>query len=181
MWHVRIKIIQLCSLITFHSSHFYTCASAKRNCLKSIILIPYHQLLLKTSPCPALPSLPSFFHTSSQPASSAKKILPTSFQAIVPVSSVQFSCSVMSDSLRPHEPQHARPPCPSPTPRVCSNLYPLSKWCYLSSSSSNCPFFFCLQFFLASESFSMSQIFKSDGQSIGASASTSVFPMNIQG
>ena len=115
------------------------------HCLKSIILIPYHQLLLKTSPCPALPSLPSFFHTSSQPASSAKKILPTSFQAIVPVSSVQFSCSVMSDSLRPHEPQHARPPCPSPTTGVHPNPCQSSRWCHPTISFSVIPFSSCPQ------------------------------------
>ena len=94
--------------------------------------------------------------------------------------SVQFSQSVMSNSLRPHEPQHARPPCPSPTPRVHPNSCPLSQWCHLTISSSVGPFSSHLQSFQASGSFQMSQIFASGGQSIGVSASTSVLPMNTQ-
>ena len=96
------------------------------------------------------------------------------------VSSVQFSRSVLSDSLRPHEPQHARPPCPSPTPRVHPNPCPLSRGCHSTISSSVVPFFSCPQSFPASGSFQMSQLFTSGGQSIGASASTSVLPMNTQ-
>ena len=92
----------------------------------------------------------------------------------------QFSRSVMSNSLRPHEPQHARPPCPSPTPGVYSNLCPLSWWCHPTTSSSVVPFFSCLQYFPTSGSFQMSQLFTSGGQSIGVSASTSVLPMNTQ-
>ena len=95
-------------------------------------------------------------------------------------SSVQFSHSVMSDSLRPHEPQHARPPCPSPTPSGHPNPCPLSRWCHPTISSSVVPFFFCPQSFLTSGSFQMSQPFESGGQSTGVSASTSVLPMNIQ-
>ena len=94
--------------------------------------------------------------------------------------SVQFSHSVMSDSLRPHEPQHARPSCPSPTPRVYSNPCPLSQWCHPTISSSVVPFSSCPQSFQASGSFQMSQLFESDGESTGVSASTSVFPMNTQ-
>ena len=93
--------------------------------------------------------------------------------------SVQFSCSVMSDSLQPHELQHARPPCPSPTPRVYPNSCPLSRWCHLAISSV-VPFSFCLQSFPTSGSFQMSQLFASGGQNIGVSASTSVLPMNTQ-
>ena len=93
----------------------------------------------------------------------------------------QFSCSVMSNSLWPHELQHARPPCPSPTPRVHPNPCPLSRWCHPTISSSVVPFSFCPQFSPASGSFQMSQFFSSGGQSIGASASTSVLPMNTQG
>ena len=93
--------------------------------------------------------------------------------------SVQFSHSVASDSLRPHEPQHARPPCPSPTPRVYSNSCPLNQWCHPAISSSVVPFSSCLQSFPASGSFQMSQSFAWGGQSIGVSASTSVLPMNI--
>ena len=88
--------------------------------------------------------------------------------------------SVMSDSLRPHGLQHARLPCPSPTPRVCSNSCPSSQWCHPTISSSVVPFSSCLQSFPASGSFPISQFFTSDGQSIGASASASVLPMNIQ-
>ena len=88
--------------------------------------------------------------------------------------SVQFSCSVMSDSLWPHEPQHTRPPCPSPTPRVDPNSCPLSWWCHLIISSSLVPFSSCPQSSPASASFQMSQFFTSGGQNIGVSASTSV-------
>ena len=92
---------------------------------------------------------------------------------------IQFSCSVVSNSLRPHELQHARPPCPSPTPRVYPNSCPLSHWCHPTSSSSVVPFS-CPQSFPASGSFPMSQLFASGGQSIGVSASTSVLPMITQ-
>ena len=95
-------------------------------------------------------------------------------------SSVQFSCSVMSNSLRAHEPQHTRPPCPSPTPRVHPNPCPLSQWCHPTISSSVVPFSFCPQSFPASGSFPMSQLFTSGGQSIGVSASKSVLPTNTQ-
>ena len=93
--------------------------------------------------------------------------------------SIQFSRSVMSDSLQPHEPQHARPPCPSPTPRVHPDPCPSSRWCHPTISSSVIPFSSCPQSFPASGYFPMSQLFALGGQSIGVSASTSVFPMNI--
>ena len=96
------------------------------------------------------------------------------------IHSHQFSCSVMSDSLRPHGLQHARPPCPSPTPRVYSNSCPLCQWCHPTISSSVNHFSSRFQCFPASESFQMCQLFTSGGQSIGVSASTSVLPMNIQ-
>ena len=99
---------------------------------------------------------------------------------IVIFSSVQFSCSVVSDSLWPHELQHARPPCPSPTPRVYPDLSPLSWWCHPTISSSVVTFSSCLQSFPASVSFQMSQLFASGGQSIGVSAVVSVLPMNTQ-
>ena len=95
-------------------------------------------------------------------------------------SSTQFSRLVVSDSLRPHEPQHTRPPCPSPTPRVHPNPCPLSQCCHPTISSSVIPFPSCPQSFPASGSFQMSQLFASSGQSIGVSASTSVLPMNTQ-
>ena len=94
--------------------------------------------------------------------------------------SVQFSRSVMSNALQHHGLQHARPPCPSPTPGVHSNSCPLSRWCHPTISSSVTPFSSHLQSFPASGSFQMSQLFTSGGQSIGVSASTSVLPMNSQ-
>ena len=93
---------------------------------------------------------------------------------------VQFSHSVVCDSLWPHGLQHARPPCPSPTPRVYSNSCPLSPWCHPTISSSVIPFSSRLQSFPASGSFPMSQFFPSGGQRIGVSASASVLPMNSQ-
>ena len=94
--------------------------------------------------------------------------------------SVQFSCSVVSDSLRPHGLQLARLPCPSPTLRACSNSCPWSQWCHQTISSSVIHFSSCLQSFPASRSFPMSQFFTSGGQIIVASASASVLPVNIQ-
>ena len=91
----------------------------------------------------------------------------------------QFSCSVMSESFWPHGLQHARLPCPAPTPRTCSNSYPSSKWCHPTISFSVVPFS-CLQSFPASGSFPRSQFFTSGSESSGASASASVLPMNIQ-
>ena len=96
------------------------------------------------------------------------------------ISSVQFSHSVVSDSLQPHEPQHARPPCSSPTPGVHSNSYPLSRWCHPAISSSIVPFSSYPQSLPASQSFPMSQLFTWGGQSTGVSAFTSVLPMNTQ-
>ena len=87
---------------------------------------------------------------------------------------VQFSCSVVPDSLWPHEPQYTRPPCPSSTSGVYPNSCPLSQWCHPTISSSVAPFSSCPQSFLASGSFQMRQLFASVGQSIGVSTSTSV-------
>ena len=93
---------------------------------------------------------------------------------------LQFSRSVVSDSSRPHGPQYARPPCPSPTSGVYSNSSPLSRWCHPTISSSVIHFSSCPQSFPASGSFQMNQLFTSGGQSTGASASPSVLPMNTQ-
>ena len=101
-------------------------------------------------------------------------------QKTLKFSSVQFSHSVVSDSLRPRGLQHARPPCPSPTPEVHPKPCPLSPWCHPTISSSVVPFSY-LQSFPASGSFPMSQLFSWGGQSIEVSASTSVLPVNIQG
>ena len=91
-----------------------------------------------------------------------------------------FSCSIVSDSLRPHGLQHARLPCPSTCPRVCTNSCPLSWWCHPTISPSVDPLSSCLQYFPASGSFLTSWLFASGGQSIGASILASVLPMNIQ-
>ena len=95
-------------------------------------------------------------------------------------SPVQFSPSIMSDSLQPPESQHARPPCPSPTPGVHSDSRPSSRWCHPAISSSVVPFSSCPQSLPASESFPMSQLFASSGQSTGVSALASVLPKNTQ-
>ena len=96
-------------------------------------------------------------------------------------SSVQFSRSVVSDSLWPHESQHSRPPCPSPAPGVHSDSRPSSQWCHLAITSSDVPFSSCPQSLPASESFPMSQLFAWGGQSTGVSASASFHPKKSQG
>ena len=127
-----------------------------------------------------------FFRFSCLPSSSSFLVLGTRDRQyslnlhLTSSSSVQFSCLVMSDSLGPHEPQHTRNPCPSPTPSIYPNSCPLSRWCHPIISSSLIPFSSCPQSFLASGSFQMSQLFTSGGQSTGVSASTPVLPMNIQ-
>ena len=121
-----------------------------------MLLFPYISPSPPLSPCPLVYSLRLFLH------------------------SVQFSSSVMSDSLRPHELQHARPPCPSSTPRVYPNSCPLSRWCHPTISSSVIPFSSCLQSFPTSGSFQMSQLFTSGGQNTGVSVSTSLLLMNTQ-
>ena len=98
-----------------------------------------------------------------------------------PIMKVQFSHSVLSDSLRPHESQHARPPCPSPTPGVHPDSRPSSQWCHLAISSSVIPFSSCPQSLPASESFPMSQLFAWGGQSTGVSAWASFLPKKSQG
>ena len=109
-------------------------------------------------------------------------VLPWTTFPTVALSSVQFSSVAQScaNSLQPHESQHARPPCPSPTPGVHSNSRPLSRWCHPAISSSLVPFSSCPQSLPPSGSFQMSQLFTSGGQSTGVSASTSVLPMNTQ-
>ena len=128
--------------------------------------------------------LPISVGSSKKQESSRKTItsaLLTKPKPLTVLSSVQFSGWVMSDSLRPHESQHARPPCPSPTPRVHSNLYPSSRWCHPPISSSVVPFPSCPQSLPASESFPMSQLFTWGGQSTGVSALVSFLPKNTQG
>ena len=102
------------------------------------------------------------------------------YHILLSFSSVQFSLSVVSNSLQWHKLQHARLPCPSPTPEACSNSSPLIRWDHPTISSSVVPFSTCLQSFPASGSFPISQFFASGGHSIGASASATVLTMNIQ-
>ena len=116
----------------------------------------------------------------SKPTLSPFALSMRSWGSFLQFNSVQFGCSVVSDSLQPHESQHARPPCPSPTPGVYSNSYPSSRWCHPTISSSVIPFSSCPQSFPASGSFQMSQLFASGGQSIRVSASASDLPVNIQ-
>ena len=113
-------------------------------------------------------------------ASSHLKYFSVHYLPIYSVSSLHFSCSVVSDSLLPNELQHTRPHCPSPTSRVYSNLCPSSRWCHPAISSSIVPFSSCPQSLPESGSFPMGQLFASGGQSIGVSASASVLPMNTQ-
>ena len=107
-------------------------------------------------------------------------VTPKWFVCWLPISSVQFSRSGVSDSLWPHELQHARPPCPSPTPRVHSDSRLSSQWCHPAILSSVVPFSSCPQSLPASGSFPMSQLFAWGGQSIGVSALASFLPMNTQ-
>ena len=109
-----------------------------------------------------------------------KEIVSTNLAILIRDGILQFSRSVMSDSLQPHELQHATPPCPSQTPRVYSNSCPSSWWCHPAISSSVFPFSSCPQALYASGSFPMNQLFVWGGQSIGVSASASVLPMNTQ-
>ena len=130
---------------------------------------PLHWSLNQPSPTPLLRRITTNHSESLQHGLFAEQF-----------SSAQFSRSVVSDSLQPHGLQHARPPCPSPTPGVYSNSCPLSRWCHPTISSSVIPFSSRLQSFPASGSFPVSQFFPSGGQSTGVSASASVLPMNIQ-
>ena len=114
------------------------------------------------------------------PVLSIQQILISLRKHNVTNNSIQFSCSVVSDSLWPHQLQYGRFPCPSPTPRTCSNSCPLSRWCHPTISSLLVSFSSCLLSCPASGSFLMSQFFASGGQSIGVLASASVLPMNIQ-
>ena len=127
----------------------------------------------------------SWWKRVEQKSKDFKPITQKTFEAEVitwfSFSSVQFSHSVVSDSLRPHESQHIRPPCPSPTPGVHSNPRPLSRWCHPAISSSVVPFSSCPQSLSASESFPMSQLFAWGGQSTGVLALASFPPKKSQG
>ena len=130
---------------------------------------------LKTSPIPKSSKITLYPVIAAFPIAQHTLAIASSFS-----SQDQSVHSVVSDSLRLHGLQQARFPCPSPTPGTCSNSCPSSQWCHPIISSSVDPFSFCLQYFLASGAFPMSQFFISSGQSIGLSASASVFLMNIQ-
>ena len=139
-----------------------------------------HGFLSMDSCCFVNPSVPGRVYPSVRIWGEGWFVWVTHSDSILLVSSVQFSYSVVSDSLPPQGLQYARPPCLSPTPGVYSNSCPLSWWCHPTISSSVIPFSSHFQSFPASGSFQMSQLFASGGQSIGVSASTSVLPMNIQ-
>ena len=111
----------------------------------------------------------------------AYRVIVTIFLNSIYMCSVPFSCYIVSDSLRPHELQYTRPPCPSLTPRVYPNSCLLSRWCHPVISSSVISFSSCPQSLPALVSFPMNQLFTWGGQSIGVSASASVLPMNTQG
>ena len=143
-----------------------------------IFLLLHHQLV--SSVCRLRPVPAHMPHKIKRRASVLSEVTQVHLQISYQVSSVQFIYSVVSDYLKPHGLQHSRPPCSSPTPGAYSNSCPLSWWCHPTISSSVVPFSSCLQSFLASGSFQMSQFFASGGQSIGVSASTSVLPMNTQ-
>ena len=128
----------------------------------------------KLMSCTLSGNVNSYSHYGRPYGDSIKKL-------VIKPPSVQFSYSAASDSLQPHELQHARPPGPSPTPGVHPNPCPLSWWCHPTISSSVIPFSSCPQSFPASGCFQLSQLFASGGQSIGVSASASVLPMNTQG
>ena len=132
-------------------------------------LVIIHSMLIKSLLCMVIENLKKMHKTCCLPRMSD-----------CCHSSVQFSHSVMSDSLQLHALQHARPPCPTPTPGVYPNSCPSSQWCHPAISSSAIPFSFCPQSLPASESFPMSQLFTWSGQSIGVSASASALPVNTQ-
>ena len=127
-----------------------------------------------------LPSYPALMSTLPMPAFPLSEHVTSSGNWLI-ISSVQFSRSVVSDSLRPHESQHARPPCPSPTPGVHSDSHPSNQWCHPAISSSVILFSSCPQSLPASESFPMSQCFTCGGQSTGVSALASFLPKKFQG
>ena len=167
------------------------CPSVQFSCSVVSDFLQHHGLQHPRLPCPSpTPRGYSKSHPSLRwchptisfsvvPLSSCPQSFPASgsFQMSWFFASVQFSRSVMSNSLPPHKPQHARPPCPSPTPGVHPNPCPSSQWCHPATSSFVVPFSSCPQSFPASGSFPMSQIFTSGGQNIGVSASVSVLPM----
>ena len=130
------------------------------------------------------PVAPFSFRPQSFPASGSfpiNQLFTSDGQSIgACISSLQFSSSVMSESVWPHGQQHTRLPCPSPTPGLCSNTCPSSRWCHPTISSSRIPFSSCLQSFQATGFFPLSQFFTSGSQNIGASAWESALPMNIQ-
>ena len=145
--------------------------SLNSEAMKAILAHPHHtiwQLLLKVQ------------NVSKYEQLKKKQKQKTDYHQASYKSSVQFSRSVVSDSLRLHEPQHARPPCPSPTPGVYPNPCPSSRWCHPTISSSVVPFSSCLQSFPTSGSFQISQLFASGGWNTRVSASSSVLPMNTQ-
>ena len=138
---------------------------------------PMHLYLLLTNPSL---SSPCPFVTPKAPPTIGGTCCFRFEPFLIQFSSVQFSHSVVCNSLQPQDPHHARPPCPSPNPRAYPNSCPLNQWCHPTISSSVVPFSSCLQSLPASVSFQISQLFSSGGQSTEVSPSTSVLPMNTQ-
>ena len=170
-WWEQLKVIETCKGIW--GSVLVTSGEGNGNPLEYFLPGKFHgqRSLVSYNPCGLKESdMTEYLHMTS-----SYLLLLQNF-----VTSVQFSRSVMSDSLQPHELQHTRPPCPSPTPRVYTNPCLSSWWCHPTISSSIVSFSSCLQSFPATGFFQMSQLFASGGQSIGVSASTSVVPMNTQ-
>ena len=143
--------------------------------MKAFVLWPYYLPVLHAQ---GISLSPPRSENESQELLCHKEEVQERLKLQFPLYSSQFSYSFMTNSLRPHGLYHASPPCPSPSPRACSNSCPWSRWCHPTISLSVIPFSYCLQFSPASGSFWMSQFFASGGQSIGAS--TSVLPMNFQ-
>ena len=169
--HIRLCDPMDCSISGFPVLHY----------LSEFAQIPLHwwcHPTISSSVAPSSSCLQSFLASLSFPMG---QLFASGGQSIgaSATASVQFSCSGMSDSLRPHGLKHTRAPCPSPTPEVYSNLCPSSRWCHLTISSSVVPFSSCPQSFPVWGFFQISQFFESGGQSFGVSTSAAVLPINI--
>ena len=167
---VTESCLTLCNLMdcSMTGSSFHGILQAR---ILEWVVIPFSREFPNPELKPSFPAL--------QRDSLLSKSLDSRLYSVQLLYSVQFSHSVMSDSLQSHGLQHIRIPCPSPTPRAYSNSCPLTQCCHQTISSSVVPFSSCLQFFPASGSFQMSQFYKAGGQSIRVSASVSVLPINI--
>ena len=167
---LRIKWDHVNKVVNTVFSCWQGSASYNLQVTSGSLLVFINKVLLEPSQVNLLPIISGCFCATKTELSSCNR-------GCIPL----FSCSDISDSLQLHGLQHARLPCPSPSPRACSNSCPLSWWCHPTILTSVVPFCSCLQSFPTSVSFLMSWLFSSGSQSIGASASASVLPMNTQG